>query len=326
MHEIWKNLNLGYTETAGHPMLRQCIADLYQDIDVEKLRVVVPQEGIFLVMHALLERDDHVICTFPGYQSLYEVARSVGCKLDFWQPDETNGWRFDITQLKALLRPETRLVVINFPHNPTGWSPSPEEFIEICRIVESNGAYLLSDEMYRWMEIEPGTTLPSASERYERGLSLGGLSKSFGMPGLRIGWIVSREMEALQKISLLKDYTTICASAPSEILAVVALRNKALIIQQQLDRLRRNFSILVGFFASNKQVFKFNRPIGGSICFPRFLGDQGAREFCEHLVRDTGIMLAPSTAFKYGDRHMRFGFGREYFPEVLGLLAQYLDR
>ena len=186
MHDIWKNLSLGYTETSGHPMLRQCIADLYPEFDVEKLQVVVPQEGIFLVMHALLEREDHVVCTFPGYQSLYEVARSLGCKLDFWKPDETNGWRFDINQLKALLRPETRLVVINFPHNPTGWSPSPEEFIEICRTVERSGAYLLSDEMYRWLDIEPGTSLPSASERYERGLSLGGLSKSFGMPGLRL--------------------------------------------------------------------------------------------------------------------------------------------
>ena len=175
---LWEELKLGYTEYAGHTLLREMIADIYAGIGAEDVLVVVPEEGIFLLMHALLEPGDHVICAFPGYQSLYEVARSIGCTVSTWEPDEARGWLFDVGVLKEKMRPNTKLVVVNFPHNPTGYVPPKADFEAIVDLVREKGAYLLSDEMYRYLEIDEGVTLPGACEMYERAFSLFGLSKT----------------------------------------------------------------------------------------------------------------------------------------------------
>jgi aspartate/methionine/tyrosine aminotransferase len=323
---LWEELKLGYTETLGHLLLREAIAEIYEGIDAEDILVVVPEEGIFLLMHALLEPGDHVVCTFPAYQSLYEVARSIECEVSTWEPDEERGWRFDIGQLEEKMRANTRVVVVNFPHNPTGYVPPREDFEEFVDLVRRRGAHLLSDEMYRFLEVDQGSTLPSACELYNRAFSLFGLSKTFGLPGLRIGWIASHDHEVLKRITVLKDYTTICSSAPSEILAIMALRSKATIIGQQLERVRKNITVLDAFFREYHDCFSWNRPTGGSICFPRMLIVQDTFLFCEELVKETGIMLVPSIMFQFGDHHVRIGFGRENLPGVITQFAEYLDR
>jgi aspartate/methionine/tyrosine aminotransferase len=325
MRDSWEQLKLGYTDSWGHPLLREEIASIYQGVDQHDVLVVVPEEGIFLLMHALLEAGDHVVCTFPGYQSLYEVARSIGCEVSTWQPDESRGWYFSIEDLGELIRANTKLVVVNFPHNPTGFVPTRNEFIDLVELVRDRGAYLLSDEMYRFLEVEPGTTLPAACELYERAFSLFGLSKSFGLPGLRIGWLASQDHQGLNEISKLKDYSTICSSAPSEILAIIALRNKTSIIDQQIERVRKNVAVLDIFFDKYQDHFSWNRPTGGSICFPRMLQVENTRTFCEQLVVDAGIMLAPSSVFQYGDHHVRIGFGRENLPQVIRLFGKYFE-
>jgi aspartate/methionine/tyrosine aminotransferase len=323
---LWHELKLGYTESAGHPLLRETIAGVYQEIGVEDILVVVPEEGIFLLMHALLRPSDHIICTFPGYQSLYEVARSIGCEVSRWEPDEARGWHFDVEDLKEKMRANTRLVVVNFPHNPTGYAPPREDFEAIIRLVRERGAYLLSDEMYRFLEIDEGATLPAACERYERAVSLFGLSKTFGLPGLRIGWLASQDAKVLERVSELKDYTTICSSAPSEILAIIALQSRSEIIRRQVERARRNVGVLGSFFNVYRDCFSWNRPIGGSICFPRMLVVDDTSSFCQQLIQATGIMLVPSSQFQYGRRHVRIGFGRDDLPEVLERFGEYLDR
>lgn len=326
MHDLWEQLRLGYTESWGHPLLRHEIAGLYQGIDQLDVLTVVPEEGIYLTMRALLKPGDHMICTFPGYQSLYEVAHSIGCEVTSWEPDEEQGWEFPLADLEEKIRPNTRLVVVNFPHNPTGFLPGRDEFIALMNLVRQSGAYLLSDEMYRFLEVEPGTTLPAACEFYERAISLFGLSKTFGLPGLRAGWLVSPDSQLLEQISRLKDYTTICGSAPSELLAIIALRNRREIINQQTARVRRNAALLKAFIVEHPDRFTLNPPIGGSICFPRMLGVENTYAFCEQLVKDSGIMMAPSRVFQYGDQHVRVGIGRENFPDVLELFARYLDQ
>ena len=322
---LWNELRLGYTETPGHPLLRETIAEIYSGIDPQEILVLAPAEGIFLLMHALLEPGDHVVCTFPGYQSLFEVARSIGCEVSTWEPDESQSWHFDLGYLEANLRDNTRLVVVNFPHNPTGAIPSREDFEALIDLIKRRGIYLLSDEMYRFLEIAPDSTLPAACEMYERAFSLFGMSKTFGMPGLRIGWLASHDQQALEQMSLLKDYTTICSSAPSEILAIMALRSRQTIIAKQLARVHRNLVILDAFFVEYNEVFSWNRPAGGSICFPRILTVKDTFTFCEQLVAETGIMLVPSRMFQYGDQHVRIGFGRQNLPEVLEQFADYLD-
>jgi aspartate/methionine/tyrosine aminotransferase len=321
---LWDELRLAYTESAGHPRLRQAIAGLDHGLEPEDVLVVVPEEGIFLLMHALLAPGDHVICTLPAYQSLHAVARSIGAEISFWLPDEDDGWRFAPERLEELLRPDTRLVVVNFPHNPTGACPQRSDFERIVEIVERSGALLLSDEMYRFLELAPGATLPAACTLSRRALSLGGLSKSFGLPGLRLGWMASRDRDLLGKMATLKDYTTICAAAPSEILAIIALANRETIVDRHLGRVRRNVAAVGAFVEERRDLLAWHPPRGGSVCFPRWLGPGGAQQLAGDAVTHAGIMIAPSTLFGYGDRHLRIGCGREDLPEVLGRFGEYL--
>jgi len=321
----WDHLQLGYTETLGLPALREEVAGLYEGVDRDDVLMVVPEEGIFLLMQALLDAEDHVVCTFPGYQSLYEVARSIGCDVSLWMPEEDGGWSFRVENLETLLRDDTRLVVVNFPHNPTGVLPPPETFADIVDLVSRQGAYLLCDEMYRFLELDPASRLPAGCETYDRAISLSGLSKSFGLPGLRTGWVACRDHEVIERMSRLKDYTTICGSAPSEILALMALRSRDRILPVQRERVERNLGLLERFFEAYADCFSWYRPLSGSICFPRMPVVDDTYAFCETLVRETGIMLAPSRMFHYGDHHVRFGFGRDDLGEGLDRLSDYLD-
>ncbi len=325
MRKAFFELKLGYTESMGHPQLRAEAAGIYDGIEADDVLIAAPEEAIFLLMNALLEPGDHVISTFPGYQSLYEIARAGGCQVSMWEPDEDAGWHFNLARLAELLRPETKLVVVNFPHNPTGFMPSKKEFMRLIELLRERGIFLLSDEMYRYLEIEKGSTLPSACEAYEKAFSLFGMSKTFGTPGLRIGWLASKQRTALAQILELKDYTTICSSAPSEILSIIALQNRNAIIDMQNARLARNIALLDDFMAQRPERFRWNRPRGGSICFPRMLGVESTLDFGEKLVQDAGIMIAPSHVFDYGHQHFRIGFGRENFGEVLGLFGEYVD-
>ncbi len=246
----WEHLELGYTESQGLPELRADIATQYGRVDAEQVIVAAPEEAVFLTMHALLAPGDHVICTFPGYQSLYELARSIGCEVDFWEPAESperaegadgTGWRFDPAGLEGLIRPNTRLVVWNFPHNPTGALPPAEDFTRMVAAVANAGAWLFSDEMYRLLEPAPELRLPAAADLYERAVSLGGMSKAFGLAGLRIGWVAAHDQTVLERIKSLKDYTTICSSAPSELLALMALRERDGILAANVARIGRQY-------------------------------------------------------------------------------------
>jgi aspartate/methionine/tyrosine aminotransferase len=321
---LWDNLKLGYTESQGHPRLRSAIAEHYRGLEAEDILVVVPEEGIFLLMQALLAPGDHVVCTFPGYQSLYAVARSIGCSVSFWTGDESQGWRFDLDQLEKMLQNSTRLVVANFPHNPTGYLPPREDFEAMINLLRERNIYLLSDEMYRFLEQDATDTLPAACELYEKAITLFGLSKTFGLPGLRLGWTATRDRGLLAEMGRLKDYTTICSSAPSEILGLMALQNQAPIVARQKTRLQKNLTVLDRFWDNFGNYFQGWSPRAGSLCFPRMTVVADTHTFCEELVQETGIMLVPSRMFAFGDHHVRIGFGREDFPQVLARFGDYL--
>ena len=324
--ESWKKLTLGYTESQGHPELRSLIADLYTTVEKENVIVAAPEECIFLTMHALLQAGDHIVTMFPAYQSLYEIANSIGCKVSKWEPENDHPWLFDLESLEKSLRPNTILVVVNFPHNPTGYLPSKDDFQQLAEILRDRGIHLFSDEIFRYLEYEPSDMLPSASDLYENAIVLGGLSKAFGMPGARIGWLASQNIDVIRQISTLKDYTTICNSAPSEVLGIMALQNKSVLVDSAVKRLIRNLEILDQFMASHIDQFKWHRPQAGPVCFTRLKGDQSAAEFCDTIVKNTGVLLVPANIFHFGDRHVRIGFGRENLPEVLNRFDAYLTR
>jgi aspartate/methionine/tyrosine aminotransferase len=320
---MWREMRLGYTESSGHPLLREEISHLHDRAGKDDVLVVVPEEGIFLSMNALLEPGDRVVVMAPAYQSLYEIARSKGCSLSFWEPDEERGWYFDPHRLQALMTERPKLVVVNFPHNPTGSLPSLDEFGGIVETVRKAGAWLFSDEMYRWLEHPPATALPSAIDLYERAVVLGGLSKTFGAPGLRVGWLATRNGELRDRLAELKDYTTICGSAPSEILALAVLRARKEILQRNLALVRRNLQAMDAFVLAMPGVFRWTRPRAGSIGLARLEHEQSAERYCERVLRATGIMLLPSTRFEYGDHHVRIGLGRANFMQGLDELRNW---
>ena len=227
--------------------------------------------------------------------------------------------------LRGLLTERTRLVVVNFPHNPTGYVPTHAGYTSLVDIVRQSGAYLFSDEMYRFLELDRETTLPAGCDVYRKAVSLSGLSKTFGLPGLRIGWVATRDHNILEQMRLLKDYTTICSSAPSEILGIMAVRSRENIIARQMTRIRKNIEMLDDFFSKYSDCMCWNPPLGGSICFPRISLTDDTSEFCETLIRETGIMLVPSNVFQYGNHHVRIGFGREDFPEIIERFSTYID-
>lgn len=235
------------------------------------------------------------------------------------------GWGLDLDHLAQLLQGETRLLVINVPHNPTGYLPGPAEFETILDLVARRGVWLFCDEMYRGLEYDPGGRLPSASERYERAVSLWGMSKSFGLAGLRIGWLVTQEQALLQALLRMKDYTTICSSAPGEFLARLALEQAEAIIQRNLEIIQTNLAQAQAFMAEWADRFAWRAPLAGPIAFVRLRQD-GAAAFCQAAVREAGVLLVPAALFDFGDSHLRFGLGRRNFGEGLAALGEYLAR
>jgi len=321
----WEQLRLGYTESQGHPALRAEVARLYQNLTPDDVLILTPEEGIFIALHTLLEPGDHVIAIAPAYQSLSEVACSIGCAVTPWTfAAQESGWRLNLDQLARSFTAGTRLLVVNFPHNPTGYLPLRAEFDAILDLARRHDAYLFSDEMYRLLEHDPARRLPSVCDVYEKGITLFGLSKSFGLPGLRMGWLATRAPDLMERWLAFKDYTTICHSAPSEVLALMALRAGDAILDRNLNIIRANLAQAESFFAEHRNLVKWLKPDGGSIAFPEWTGPGTVEAFCQAALDQLGVMIVPGSIFDYRGNCFRLGLGRRNFPEALGRVRRYL--
>lgn len=315
---------LGYTESPGSPTLRRAIAAAYHGIEASEVLVLSgAEEAVYAFVRATLTEGDRVVVQFPAYQSLYEVARSQGCEVDRWEAVEADGWAPSLERLESLLTPRTRAIVVNSPHNPTGYSFTPEMLREIAAVAERRGIVLLCDEVYRGLELD-GSTPPAACELSASAVSLGTLAKSFGLAGLRIGWIATRNERVREAVAAYKHYLTICNSAPSEFLAEMALRHAATLLARNRALAIANRALLDAFFSRRSDSFAWVRPSAGPIAFPRLLWNESADEFCDRLVREAGVLLLPSSIYDYGDRHVRIGFGRGNMPLALERLDAFL--
>ena len=324
---LWDTLRLGYTESAGHPLLRAEIARLYETGEPDDvLTFTGAEEGIFLAMHALLSAGDHIVVAWPAYQSLYEVARSAGASVTLVPLDDRN-WQLDPDRLLAELRPNTRVIVVNFPHSPTGALLPRDAFEYLTRATESRGITLFSDEVYRYLEIDAATRLPAAIDLGRRTLSLGVMSKAFALAGLRLGWIATHDRDLLSRMNRLKDYTTICGSAPSEILALMALRAREHVVGRSRDIIARNLPLLDDFFSRHETRFSWVRPRGSSVGFPRLCTNApgAVDDFCARLVESEGVLLLPGSQFEHPGNHFRIGFGRADMPQALERLEGFVS-
>jgi len=324
--DLWQGLRLSYTESQGHPLLRSEVARLYQHIPAENVIIAAPEEAIFIAMQTLLRPGDHVVAISPAYQSLYEIARSIGCELTNWclEPGPNANWQLDLDQLEDSLTARTRLLVINFPHNPTGYTLTRSELDSVIRLARQHGLYLFSDEMYRLLEYEPVMRLPAVCDIYEKGISLSGLSKSFALPGLRIGWLATQDSALMEGWLTFKDYTTICNSAPGEVLGIIALQNKERIIRRNLDIIQENIASAEEFFGRHAQCFTWFSPKAGSVAFPKWLGDLPVEQFCQDILEKQGVMIVPGSLFDFHGNYFRVGLGRKNLPEALAHVGEYL--
>ena len=318
---LWEDLRFGYTESQGHPLLRAEVARLYGSILPAQVMIAAPEEAIFVLLHSLVGPGDHAVVLTPAYQSLYEVARGAGCDVTRWDlRPEGGAWRLDLDELRRGLTPRTRLVVVNFPHNPTGFIPPRQDFEAIVGIARERGLYLLGDEMYRCLEHDPAARLPPTCEVYEKGISLAGLSKSFGLPGLRIGWLAARDTALLDRCQAFKDYTTICNSAPSEVLGIIALQARDKILDRNREIVARNLAAARRFFSARADRFAWLEPQGGSVAFPVWTGPGAVDDFCHRMLDERGVLIVPGSLFDHPGDHFRLGLGRRSLPEALGAL------
>ena len=323
----WAELRLGYTESPGDPALRAEIAGLYEHVVPDDVLVFAgAEEAIFALHNVLHGPGDHALVVRPAYQSLAEVARSAGAELTRIELREPDGWRLDVDEVRAALSPNTRLILVNEPHNPTGALSDRATFDRLVELAAESGARLVVDEVYRFLEFDQAGRLPAGADTSPTGVSIGVMSKSFALAGLRIGWIATRDRDLLARLSAFKDYTTICNSAPAEVLALIALRARDRVLARNRAIIEANMPLLDAFFERWARTFEWVRPRGGSIGFPRLVRDLPIDRFAEDLVRETGTLILPGTVFADAGNHFRIGFGRTNMPEALGRLDAYAAR
>jgi aspartate/methionine/tyrosine aminotransferase len=323
-HDQLSSLWLGYTESLGNPELRQAITTLYEQVAAHQVLVHAgAEEAIFNFMNVALRPGDHIIVHAPYYQSLGEVARGIGAEVSEWRGDPERAWELDLDALKVKLTERTKVVVVNFPHNPTGFLPTAEFVYELSALSERRGFVIFSDEVYRGLEMDPSDRLPAFADVNNRAVSLGVMSKTYGLAGLRIGWIATRNEPLFHELAAFKDYTTICNSAPSEFLATLALRHAEAIAERNRQIIRHNLDRLDLFFAAHPEWFAWQRPKAGPIAFPLLLkGSVDA--FCADLVEEQGVLLLPGSLYGNGFNAFRIGFGRSNLPGALEKFESYI--
>jgi aspartate/methionine/tyrosine aminotransferase len=304
------SLRLGYTETQGDPVLREAIAEHYEHCCADDVVVTnAPQEAIFLTMQAVLKPGDRVVVQTPCYQSLLEVAHSMGCNVVQWPAQETaSGWQFDLDGLPQLLD-GAQLLVLNAPHNPTGYQPSESERKHIAEIAQVAGTRLFSDEMYRGLEHDPTEALQPEAARSERAISLWGGSKSFGLPGLRIGWLVCRDHAVIDEVIRLKDYTTMCSSGPGEFLMLAGLKASQTLFARNRALIAENEARVRAFANARADDYTWRAPAAGPVGLLEVRNGL-ATELCDQLRCEADILAVPSTLFDMPDKHVRIGLGR----------------
>ncbi|MGC4108943.1 MAG: aminotransferase class I/II-fold pyridoxal phosphate-dependent enzyme [Nocardioides sp.] len=323
------DLRLGYNEARGTARLRADLAETYEGVNPDQILVTTGAiEANYLLVNTLLEADDHVVSVFPAYQQLYSVAKAIGCDISLWNIVEEGGnYHFDLDELDRLVTPKTKMILINTPNNPTGALLSDAELKRIYDLAESAGAYVLSDEAYRWLDIPGGEPLAAPMRNLgPRAISVGTFSKPFGLPGLRIGWLAATE-EIVKACWSARDYVSLAPGGISDLMASVALRNRDKIIKRNQEIMARNLDYAESWFAKHSELASWNAPRGGLLALLKYNVDLPSDEVANTLAKDYSVMLAPGSTFGY-EGHLRIGIGQTpaIFAEGLERTARALEK
>ena len=271
--------------------------------------------------------------TVPNYQSIETIPLATGVEvsgLQLWTGDGADlRWTLDVDRFESLIRPNTKIVAVNFPNNPTGFVPDHDVWAAFNQLAHERGIRVISDEVYRGIEIDPAVTIAAAVELNPSALTIGVMSKAYGLPGLRIGWIASHDREALSRLERAKHYTSVSSASPSEHLAVIALRNGEQILQRNREIVRSNDRLVAERLGAFPDLFDYASPVGGCVAFPRYLGHDGVETFCTRAVEESGVFLLPGSVYRsdIGDvpaDRFRIGIGRCNVPAALDALVAHL--
>ena len=328
-HEGLLKLPLSYIETWGTPELRQAVAGTYERVDADHvLAFAGAEEALFWALQELVGPGDHAVVTVPCYQAMETVTLATGADVSPLVMRRENGWALDLDELRELLRPNTKLVAVNYPNNPTGYVPDEAAFCELVAMCETRGVRLFCDEVYRGIELDPEKTITQAADLSETAVSLNVMSKSYGLPGLRVGWLACRDRALLERLEKRKHYTSICNPGPAEYLAAIALRHGEDLWARSRGIIAANRPVFDDFFARWEVLFDWQPPIGGCVCFPRYKGGD-VEDLCARLLHAEGVLVLPASVYsseiaEVPADHFRVGLGRLGLEEGVEAFDRFL--
>ncbi len=319
-NEEFLNLKLGYPEMPGSRLLRKEISQLYSTVNEEQVLVLgSPIEGIYLSMQALLKRNDHVVVLSPAYDALFNVAEHLSGNVSRWYlKNDGNMWSLDFDQLESVLRANTKLLVVNFPHNPTGFIPNEKDINRIIQICAKYGVQIFSDEIYYGLELEANHRFKSIADQTPKSITMSGASKGLGLPGLRFGWLIIKDPQLYDQVLSLKTYTSMCAHQANEYLGIMAVRAAPQLLVKNLMIINANLRLAEEFFKKHEAKLTWLRPFGGSISVFK-LNEGSAEKFCHEMAIKFGVVLLPILHMGYEDKFVRMGFGRKSFADSLAV-------
>lgn len=316
---------LTYSHIGGSPELLDGIASLYSD--VIKPEHIIPMHGAiganYHILMTLINPSDNMISVMPTYQQHYSIPESIGAEVRILNLNLENHFLPDIDKLKELVDENTRVITMNSPNNPSG-SLIPKDVMEqVIEVAKSVDAYVLCDEVYRGIS-EDGSYMYSVADLYEKGISVGSMSKSWSMAGVRLGWIVTRDMNLIHRCHERRDYDTISCAVIDDKLAALALANKDKIIERNRDILNTNRKILDDWVNATPEVY-YQRPVAGTTALVYYKKNMPSRELCDRLIKETGVLFTPGECFEMeGAVRIGYAFDSKVLQKGLDLFADFL--
>ena len=315
------DLNLLYCEHRGAAGLRSLIAAEGEGLAAGDVLITTGAAGaLFIIATSLLSARDHLVVVRPNYATNLETPRAIGCEISFIDLAFEAGFRIDFDQLVAAIAPHTKIVSVTCPHNPTGVALSADDLDRLVALTKAAGCHLLVDETYR--DLAYGPTLPLAASLGEHVISVSSLSKAYGVPGIRVGWLITRDARLQETFLAAKEQISICGSVIDEWVAEQVLANRAAILGPTLVEMRRRLQRVSDWIAA-EPLLDWVRPTGGVVCFPRMTSEPpgGTEGFYSRLLEDHGAYVGPGHWFEMPDRFFRLGYGWPTSEELEAGLA-----
>lgn len=317
------DLKLDYGEITGSNRLKCAIQSIYTNQDIKNITVTHGAIGANqLIFLSLLEKGDEVVCVVPTYQQHYSIPESIGANVKLYFLKEENSWLPDVGELSKVVTSKTKLLCINNPNNPTGAVIPNPLLKEIVDMASKRNVWILSDEAYRGLNLIGNPYSESVADIYPRGISVGSMSKTYSLPGLRVGWICARE-DLIAEVNHQRQYNTISVSGLDDYFAAYALENRDKIEARNFTILENGIKTLIDWVNTHPK-FDCVVPTGGTTALLKYNKDVPSRELCKKLQNRTGVAVLPGETLEM-EGYLRIGFAANYLKAGLDLLATYCD-